>query len=618
MKKIKRLILGLGVISILSTSVYAEKHLVLLDGYSRWLYSMPNYLKKHPKAVKNLPFSGRVVFGNSFTDKVMMMKDPNDPNAHIVTYAKVMHNNDRDDGGVGQLEGHFKNKDNFLRINVNFPGDFWDDTIWNRVTRNFANVAHAAEAIGFKGILFDDEAYGPIRRNMSNFKFPDPALVEENPGNYAQWEIMGSRASKGLDDKNSYRNPRYTFKQHMDKVASRFEAIMKAMEVEFPNITVLVTHGPAPAHPKTRDHNIITDTLYQTNEYKGALFLGFKQGLNGQASLHDLGEFYRYTKNSDFRNAYQWRKFDIASKQFNDPRDVDDSYQWVIPVNQRASWNDKVNIGFMVSDYALPLVKGGYSTRGRCMPEHVEARLTKALKYSDDYVVFYTDSGSKERPLDHCGYKIPWADVSKQVNDYWLRMVTRVYNSIHTSLIVSDIRVSEITKNSAKVLWDVSDLATGEVKYGETKDYGHSTKETSFLYTHGQRLRNLKAGTTYHYRVISEDAQGSIRESKDRTFTTLAKPLSVRGFVAKDYVKHYKIHALAGQKVSAKIDKLSADADLRIQIGSKARKDSFECKSVNGGTKPDACSVRLTRDADVYVGVFGYRRARYRLNATIK
>ena len=88
---------------------------------------------------------------------------------------------------------------------------------------------------------------------------------------------------------------------------------------------------------------------------------------------------------------------------------------------------------------------------------------------------------------------------------------------------VSDISVRNITKNSAKVFWDVSDYSTGQVEYGETIAYGNfNTKETSFVYNrHEQLLRNLKAGTTYHYRVISEDAQGNKVISNDHTFKTL-------------------------------------------------------------------------------------------------
>jgi len=100
---------------------------------------------------------------------------------------------------------------------------------------------------------------------------------------------------------------------------------------------------------------------------------------------------------------------------------------------------------------------------------------------------------------------------------------------VNIPLSVSNIHPKNITKNSAKIFWDVSNYATGQVEYGETTAYGHfNTKETSFDYdSHGQALKNLKAGTTYHYRVISEDAAGHKIVSDDYTFTTIAIPITV-------------------------------------------------------------------------------------------
>ena len=142
------------------------------------------------------------------------------------------------------------------------------------------------------------------------------------------------------------------------------------------------------------------------------------------------------------------------------------------------------------------------------------------MYHSDKYVIFYTDSTKFT-----CGEgEILWPNVQQDVDQRWLDMVKRVYDAIDidTPLKVSDIHVRNITKNSAKVFWDVSDYSTGQVEYGETIAYGNfNTKETSFDYnSHGQRLRNLKAGTTYHYRVISEDKQGNKVISEDHTFKT--------------------------------------------------------------------------------------------------
>ena len=91
---------------------------------------------------------------------------------------------------------------------------------------------------------------------------------------------------------------------------------------------------------------------------------------------------------------------------------------------------------------------------------------------------------------------------------------------------------------------------------------------------------------------------------------------SVESSVAEGARKQYKIAALAGQTVTGVLDQLSADADLRMHIGSEADIHSFDCKSINGGQQADSCSVLLANDADVYISVHGYRAANYRLTVT--
>lgn len=48
---------------------------------------------------------------------------------------------------------------------------------------------------------------------------------------------------------------------------------------QFPDIMILVLHGPASAHPKTniQGRMIKPNSLYQTQEFKGAMFVGFKE-----------------------------------------------------------------------------------------------------------------------------------------------------------------------------------------------------------------------------------------------------------------------------------------------------------------------------------------------------
>ncbi len=69
-----------------------------------------------------------------------------------------------------------------------------------------------------------------------------------------------------------------------------------------------------------------------------------------------------------------------------------------------------------------------------------------------------------------------------------------------------------------------------------------------------------------------------------------------------------------GETIKVKLYNLTADADLRLKIGRKANRHTFDCKSTNGGTKDEICSVILKNDDDVYVNVDGYRSANYSIS----
>ncbi len=427
-------LLGLIIMLFPLSSAAAQKHLIFLDGYLGWYYSMPPYVSAHHQEIEALPYSGFSVVGNVYTSYVMSA----DTNSNNVTYARVWDE-------VKSLQGLFTTKtDNFLVIDVDFPGDFWDDAVWTKTTSNFAAVAKAAKNLGFKGILFDDEPYANGQHThanyMSNFRFPKKADITAHPENYEQWELDESQENRGdwvdytcyingvkeeESENCSYRNLDHSFIEHMDKVASRFKTIMEAMEAEFPDITLLVLHGAATAHPKTNipDHYIKPNSIFETNEYKGAMFLGFKQGLQGNASLHDLGEFYQYHTEAQFEAAYQWRKQDIVSNQYN--QDLDNAYRWVVPQLDRASWSQDVQIGYMVSDYGRPHYLPEYNIPDACTPPDVESRLNLALARADEYVIFYSDSS-----LSSCDDDIRWLDVNSSVPQQWQEMMQGVYNSI--------------------------------------------------------------------------------------------------------------------------------------------------------------------------------------------
>jgi len=395
MKHLKWFILLLTFISIGNVSLLAdEKYLILAEG-NYWKPMMANNFVKNYKAINNLPFSGFVMVGNTYTN-ISMQKGVK------LDYKTVWNE-------VKEVKNLYPNKHNFMQINMDFPGDFWNDNVWENVSNNFAVVAQVAKDLNFTGIVFDDEPYTLNAHKMNNFKFPNRDEIKQDS---KQWEIKGSEAS--WVDKKAYRNPLYSFQDHMQKVTQRFKEIMQSMTKVYPNLTLLVYNGPSFAHVNSNKLNILVSDvgLPREHEYKGAIFIGFKQGLTKHASLHDMGESYKYRTDKQFQQAYQWRKYDIASSVANR---LDSTYQWTIPQEERASWSNEVHVGFMVFNKGQESNYKEYDTRKTSTLHHIKATLQKALSYSDKYVVYYAQDQDWLLPNQEHPLKQGWMKMMKEL-----------------------------------------------------------------------------------------------------------------------------------------------------------------------------------------------------------
>jgi len=100
--------------------------------------------------------------------------------------------------------------------------------------------------------------------------------------------------------------------------------------------------------------------------------------------------------------------------------------------------------------------------------------------------------------------------------DYLLVMLDTIAPTI------SSVTSSGITTTTATITWTTDEPATSQVECGPTTAYGSTTPLDSTLVTsHNVSLSGLTTGTTYHYRVKSEDAEGNGMVSGDFNFTTL-------------------------------------------------------------------------------------------------
>lgn len=91
-----------------------------------------------------------------------------------------------------------------------------------------------------------------------------------------------------------------------------------------------------------------------------------------------------------------------------------------------------------------------------------------------------------------------------------------------TAPVIRAVSVS-VTSTSATISWATNEGADSQVEYGLTNSYGSSSAASTTLVTsHNQTLTGLIPGTTYHYRVKSQDAAGNLAVSEDSGFVTAA------------------------------------------------------------------------------------------------
>ena len=86
---------------------------------------------------------------------------------------------------------------------------------------------------------------------------------------------------------------------------------------------------------------------------------------------------------------------------------------------------------------------------------------------------------------------------------------------------ISAVTIKAVTTTGATITWTTNEPADSQVEYGLTTNYGGaSALDPAFVTTHTRTLVDLSPGTTYHFRVLSRDAEGNLGMGVDTTLTT--------------------------------------------------------------------------------------------------
>jgi len=90
--------------------------------------------------------------------------------------------------------------------------------------------------------------------------------------------------------------------------------------------------------------------------------------------------------------------------------------------------------------------------------------------------------------------------------------------------IISNIQAIGVTNNSATITWTTDLPSSSRVEYGTSTSYGTLTPlDSTPVTSHSVTLTGLAQKTTYHYRVLSANENGT-STSSDFTFKTLGPP----------------------------------------------------------------------------------------------
>jgi hypothetical protein len=245
-------------------------------------------------------------------------------------------------GNVAKLDGA---KRLFQRVICKKYADMFDDDGWQELAGRWRVMAQVSQRHGLAGVVFDNEEY----------------FVEE----------LGSLWSWSPDSGRDLDDARRAARQ-------RGREIMRALGSVWPDVVVLVMHGPYVSEAKTPPEVTLRQVEASGEDLRGWFFVGLVEGAAAGARVVDGGEVYQYRSDADFEASYRWRKTGIASDR------VDSS---VIPPELRRRWSASVGVSFGVYDQAW---KDGFPMD----PARFEETLVHALFRADRYVWMWSEESS--------------------------------------------------------------------------------------------------------------------------------------------------------------------------------------------------------------------------------
>ena len=233
---------------------------------------------------------------------------------------------------------------NFSKTGMRLDIGIFDD--WTAYIESFKNLAKASKDLGFKGIILDNEL--------------------KKYWNYRDAFYVGR-----------------TLQECHDQARLRGRQLMEAAISVYPDIVVLVFHGPYTSITAAKQRGSYCNNITLLGSFAaGIIEASALQKTTPHSIAIDGGELYDFRDLKEFQDSYKWRKYTVT----------DPAVTPAVPFMDdklRPIWSKNCSIGFGIFSLERPdVTKGGWKP----ITDYATARKTaaNALMVADDYVWQYT------------------------------------------------------------------------------------------------------------------------------------------------------------------------------------------------------------------------------------